>query len=170
MYRGEVKQRTILSMLAVFLILICCFSGCGLSVAPKVGALAPGFTLPTLDGQTVSLDEMRGQPVVLNFWATWCRPCCMEMPYLQEAFNQKGEEVRFIAINLGESEGRAREFAQDMGISFIIALDQNGGVGSAYNIRGIPTTFFIDKKGIICHIRGGAFGSEDELMVLLEGL
>ena len=159
-------------MLAIFLMLSCCFSGCSsspstLAVAPKVGALAPDFTLPILEGQTVSLDKMRGQPVVLNFWATWCGPYRMEMPCLQAAFNQKGQGIRFIAINLGESEKEARQFARYMGISCTVALDRNGAVGNAYNVRYIPTTFLIDKEGVIRHIKMGAFGSKDELMALL---
>lgn len=175
MYQGKIKQRVMLSTLTVLLMLSWCLPGCGrsspaVSVAPEIGALAPGFALPTLDGQTVSLDELRGQPLVLNFWATWCSPCRMEMPYLQAAFNQKGEEVRFIAINLGDNEEKARQFVQYMRMSFTVALDLDLAVGNAYNVRYIPTTFLIDKEGVIRHIKVGAFSSKDELMALLKGL
>jgi len=175
MYPGKIKQRVMLSTLTVLLMLSCCLLGCGssspaLNVAPEIGALAPDFTLPTLDKQVVSLNELRGQPLVLNFWATWCGPCRMEMPYIEAAFNQKGDGVRFIAINLGDKEGKARQFVQYMGMSFTVALDLDLAVGNAYNVRYIPTTFFIDKEGVIRHIKVGPFSSEDELMALLEGL
>lgn len=169
------KQRIMLSTLVILLMLSWCLPGCGssspaLTIAPKIGALAPGFALPTLDKQTVSLDELRGQPLVLNFWATWCSPCRVEMPYIEAAFNQKGEEVRFIAINLGDKEGKAKQFVQYMGMSFTVALDSDLAVGNAYNVRYIPTTFFIDREGVIRHIKVGPFSSEDELMALLESL
>ncbi len=81
-------------------------------VAPKIGHLAPDFTLPTLGGGTVTLSELRGKWVLLNFWAIWCPPCRMEMPYLQAAFEEKGEEIEFIGINLGESREKVRQFAE----------------------------------------------------------
>ena len=135
-----------------------------------MGALAPDFTLSTLEGQKVSLGEMRGKPVVLCFWTTVCGYCRIQMPYLQEAFDQKGGEVRFIAIDLGESEPVVAQFARDNGINFTIALDQDRAVGDAYNVRYRPTTFLVDKEGVIRYIKPGPFSSTDELLALLEGL
>jgi len=93
----------------------------------------------------------------------------MEMPYLQAAFEEKGAEVKFIAVNLGEDVGRVRQFVQDRGLSFTIALDTKK-TGEAYNIRYIPTTFLIDEQGVIRHIKIGAFRSMDEVITLLESL
>lgn len=159
-------------MLAVFAILIWSSSGCGgtSAVAPRVDCLAPDFTLPTLYGETVKLDELRGQPVLLNFWAAWCGPCRQEMPYLQSAFEEKGKEVKFIAINVGEGSGTVKQYIEDRGISFTVALDRNRSVASDYNIRYFPTTFLVDEEGVIKYIRLGAFMSKDELMAMLEGL
>jgi len=78
-------------------------------VAPRIGHMAPDFALPTLDGATVELSELRGRWVLVNFWATWCRYCVIQQPHLQAAFEEKGAEVEFIGINLGESEQKVRE-------------------------------------------------------------
>ena len=173
MMSGAKKKRwVVLSMLAVLAMLSWWGSGCGptLPVAPKVDALAPGFTLLTLDGEAVKLDRLRGQPVLLTFWTTWCWACRQQMPYLQAAFEEKGQEVKFIAINIGESSDTVRQFVEDEGLGFTVALDRNWAVASAYNIRFMPTTFLVDERGVIRHIRLGAFMSKDELMAMLEGL
>ena len=169
------SERVRRSLLLAFLALCWCFPGCGgpavtLEVAPRVGALAPDFTLSTLDGQEVSLGEMRGQSVLLCFWTTVCGYCRLQMPYLQEAFDQKGEEVRFIAIDIGESEPVVTQFAHDNGINFTIALDRDGAVGGTYNVRYRPTTFLIDGEGVIRYIKPGPFSSTEELLALVEGL
>jgi len=175
MVRRQIAGFSRRSLLVVLVVLCCCFAGCGkpsvvLEVAPRVGALAPDFTLSTLEGQKVSLDELRGKPVVLSFWTTVCGDCRIQMPYLQEAFNQKGGEVRFIAIDIGEGEQTVAQFARDNGINFTIALDQDRAVEDAYNVRYRPTTFLVDGEGVIRYIKPGPFGSTDELVALLEGL
>lgn len=78
-------------------------------VAPIVGHVAPDFTLPTLDGGMVVLSELRDKWVLINFWATWCRYCVIQMPYLQAAFEERESEVEFIGINVGESEEKVRK-------------------------------------------------------------
>jgi len=92
------------------------------------------------------------------------------MPYLQAAFEEKGQEVKFIAIDIGESSGTVKQYIEDIGLSFTVALDRNRSVTSAYNIRYFPTTFLVDEQGVIKSIRLGAFMSKDELMAMLEGL
>jgi len=78
-------------------------------IGPVIGYMAPDFSLPTLEGEAVELSELRGRWVLINFWATWCRYCLIQQPYLQAAFEEKGSEVEFIGINLGESEQKVRE-------------------------------------------------------------
>jgi len=140
-----------------------------LKVAPEVGALAPDFTLYDLKGKKLTLSQLRGQKVVLNFWATWCSPCRREMPYLQEAFRQKGDRIKFIGINLGDSADKVEEFKRANGLEFTILVGRKTqDVAGAYNVRYIPTTFFIDEKGIIRQIKIGAFASLSEIIKLLE--
>jgi len=166
MNREKIKRWIVLSMLAI---LAMSSWGCS-TAAPEVGAQAPGFTISTLDGETVTLNELRGQPVLLNFWATWCWYCRYQMPFLQAAFEEKGQEMIFIAINIGEGIDKVQQYAEAEGLVFTVALDSEGAVASAYNIRPIPATFFIDEQGIIKHIRIGAFMSQAELMAVLEDL
>lgn len=172
MNTGRIRRWLVLGVLATFAMLSWSSPGCGSTptVGPIVDALAPDFTLTTLDGETVQLNELRGQPVLVNFWATWCPACRGQMPYFQAAFEQKGQEVKFIAIDVGESSGTVRRYVDATGIGFTVALDRDRSVARAYNIRYFPTTFLVDEKGVIKHIRLGAFGSSDELMAMLESL
>jgi peroxiredoxin len=166
---GEIKRYVISGVLVIFIMLVS-IQGCGLvkSEPLKVGAPAPDFTFPTIDGQTVQLSKLRGQPVLVNFWATWCPPCRAEMPSLQAAFEEKGEEVKFIAVDLQEGLETVQQFAEDFGLSFTIALDYGGNSQADYNLRGIPETFLIDEQGIVRYIKIGPFLNKDELINLLE--
>ena len=116
----------------------------------QVGNLAPDFQLQNLDGQTVSLGNLQGKPVLINFWATWCPPCRSEMPYIQEIYDEwSDKELVVLAINIGESSSKVEEFMQSYNLSFAVLLDTRQDVAQRYNITGIPTTFSIDKNGII---------------------
>jgi len=131
---------------------------------PGIDKLAPDFQLPTLDGKVISLRDFRGRPVLLNFWASWCGPCRFEMPFLENVYRARsGEGLVVLAVNLQESPERVREFVERMGISFPVLLASSPEVPLAYNIRSLPTTFFIDKNGIIRDIKIGAFPNEMEL-------
>ncbi len=118
--------------------------------APAIGHPAPDFTLPTLAGENVTLSDLAGQPVVLNFWASWCGPCRAEMPELQRLHDQLGEAgVTVLGVNQGESPETAAAFLQTLGLSFPAALDQRTGVSQQYLVNSLPTTFFIDRAGVI---------------------
>ena len=108
---------------------------------------APDFTLLDLDGNQVSLGDFAGQPLVINFWATWCPPCQDEMPLLVEAFEREGGQVVFLAISIDEPERAVRRFAEKNDISFIILLDEGGKVASEYQVKSIPITFFVNRDG-----------------------
>lgn len=171
----KTKWQAIFGILAIFVVWVS-ISGCGLSesntsgVGSEVGDVAPDFAFPTIDGQTVQLSKLRGQPVLVNFWITSCHPCRDEMTYIQAAFEEKGNEVKFIAVNLEESLETVRQFAEEMGLSFTIALDSKGESKKTYNVGGIPHTVIIDEQGIIRHIRIAAFQDKDEILSLLESL
>jgi cytochrome c biogenesis protein CcmG/thiol:disulfide interchange protein DsbE len=134
--------------------------------APLPGNSAPNFELQSLDGKTVSLGGLRGQPVMLNFWATWCGPCRIEMPFIQEVFNDpdwKEHGLVILAVNAGESASAARKFMESNNLSFKVLLDAEKEVMMMYNISGIPTTYFIDKDGIIRDVKIGLFQSKAEI-------
>ena len=118
--------------------------------APALGHPAPEFTLPTLDGELLALSDLQGQPVVLNFWATWCGPCRAEMPELQRLHEQLGPAgVVVLGVNQQESIQDVASYRQDLGVDFPTVLDQRLGVSREYAVNSLPTTFFIDREGTI---------------------
>ncbi|MDD5288890.1 MAG: TlpA disulfide reductase family protein [Dehalococcoidales bacterium] len=130
----------------------------------RIGNLAFDFQLQNLDGQNVSLNGLRGNPVMLNFWATWCGPCRGEMPFLQqihETWKDKG--LVLLEIDIQESPALVKKFMTDNNLSIPTILDGNGSVSQAYGITAIPTTIFIDKEGIIRQIVRGAFSSKESI-------
>jgi peroxiredoxin len=128
-------------------------------VGPGVGRLAPDFTLPTLDGGTFRLREQRGKPVVLNFWATWCGPCQRELPVLQRATEHFGDDVVFVGVDQGEEAEVVQSYVDKLGLTFIVPMDADGQVGSDWNVQGLPTTFFIDRSGVIRSLWMGEMNS-----------
>jgi len=116
--------------------------------APVIGRPAPAFRLPSLAGPAQGLTDYRGRPVVLNFWATWCEPCKKEMPALQaEAASRK--DLVILGIDNVEPAVRVKPFVERYGITFPILLDQDGTVIEQYRIVGMPTSFFVDRAGVI---------------------
>jgi len=155
---------TLVIILALGLIIAGCSAGCsseGPTPAPQVGKPAPNFQLPNLGGELVSLSDFQGKPVLINFWQIRCPPCRSEMPYIQEVFEEwSGQGLVVLAINIGESSSKAEMFMEGHNLSFPVLLDIEGKVAEQYNIRGIPTTFSVDKDGIIQAMRIGAFPSK----------
>jgi peroxiredoxin len=101
----------------------------------QVGNVAPDFQLPNLDYETISLNELRGKPVILNFWATWCPACIDEMPYLQEIHEKYSDEgLMLLAIDVGESLSQVEKFLQSNNLSLPVLLDTNGVVAQKYRI------------------------------------
>lgn len=127
---------------------------------------APDFALSTLTGEDFALSKEHGTPVVLNFWATWCGPCQNEMPALQLASERFQGRVKIIGVDQGESAEVVQPFVDEMGISFPIILDYDFTAGELYNVRGMPTTYFIDSTGVIRHIWVGEMNS----ITLAEGI
>jgi cytochrome c biogenesis protein CcmG, thiol:disulfide interchange protein DsbE len=142
----------------------------GLSEAPQVGFLAPDFTLTGTNGKQVSLSDYRGQPVVLNFWATWCPPCRAEMPFFQNASVKYNGRAVILGIDQAESAATVTTFAAQVGVSYPLLLDLDSAVNLRYNIRALPTTIFIDASGVIREIHVGIISQavlEDRIERLL---
>lgn len=120
----------------------------------EIGKSAPDFTLTKLDGTNVKLSDLKGKKVILNFWATWCGPCQQEMPDMEAFYKEHKENVEILAINYTPSEKgggveKVSNFAKEKGITFPILLDKNIDVTTAYKVITIPTSYFIDTKGVI---------------------
>jgi len=135
----------------------------GLIPSPREGFLAPDFTLDTLDGSQITLSDLRGKVVVVNLWTSWCPPCRAEMPAIEavyQANKERGMEVLAVNSTYQDSEANAADFVQGLGLTFPILLDRNGMVSNRYQLRALPTTYFIDRQGIIRSVVPGGPMSE----------
>jgi peroxiredoxin len=122
----------------------------------EVGDMARNFYLQNLEGDTVSLEDFRGQPVLVNFWATWCAPCRLEMPALQasqEAYQEDGLVV--LAVNDQETPDEIAQFVEELDLSLTTLVDQKGIVSELYNVFNFPTTYFVDGDGVITAVHRG---------------
>ncbi len=120
--------------------------------APQAGFLAPDFTLTSLDGETITLSDLRGQVVVLNFWASWCPPCKAEMPAMQHTYQDfKDQGLVVLAVNSTAQDTltAAQDFISQNGLTFPVPLDQSGEITRLYRVQSLPTSFFIGADGVI---------------------
>jgi len=125
-------------------------SDTGIQVAPVKGALAPDFTLVNLEGETVSLSDFQGQPVLINLWATWCGPCRIEMPAIQSRFERYQDEGFIVlAVNFDEHQVDVQAFGDEFGLTFQMLLDPGAEVQKLYRTRSYPSSFFVDRNGVI---------------------
>jgi peroxiredoxin len=131
-----------------------------LQVAPVVGSIAPDFELSDTQQNTIRLSDFRGQAVLLNFWATWCAPCRVEMPAIQSRFDS--HDLAVLAIDFDESSQQVAEFGLEFGLTFPLVLDPGGVVQQLYRVRGYPTSMFLDERGIIQALHIGIM-SESQL-------
>lgn len=141
--------------------------------SPREGFLAPNFELERLQGDPITLQQLRGQVVIVNFWASWCPPCRAEMPALEQTYRAHREQgLEILAVNSThqDSIGAARTFVQEHGLGFPILLDQTGLVGNLYQTRALPTTFFIDRDGVIRKVIIGGPMSETTLRTTVQSL
>ena len=126
------------------------------AVSPHQGKVAPGFSLPLLSGETASLGDYKGQVVLINLWATWCPPCKAEMPTLN-AYYESNKDKGFVvlAVNDHEDAATVSSFIKNSDFTFPVLLDTRSQVLDTYNVRALPTTFVIDRNGVIQHVHMG---------------
>jgi len=117
---------------------------------PLKGHPAPDFTLQTMTGEPLALSDLRGKAVVLNFWATWCPPCRAEMPELQAAYAAYAPGgLVVLGVNQAEDRATVQAFLDELGLTFPVVLDTQYEAASRYSVNSLPTTFFIDRDGVI---------------------
>jgi thiol-disulfide isomerase/thioredoxin len=149
-----------------------------LSTAPYVGNLAPDFTLQAVDGRTITLSDYTadgtpvvGTPVVLNFWATWCPPCRIEMPYFESVNQRYGGDVAILGLNQAESAAIIEAYARENNLTYPLLVDGDMKVNNLYGVLNLPTTIFIDGNGIVREVLIGTISRavlEDRIDKLLE--
>jgi len=133
-----------------------------------LGRTAPGFRAPTFDGGEFVLEDVRGTPVVLSFWASWCGPCRHELPALSELQKQR-DDVAVYAINVDRERGRAEQFLRQVKVELPIVWDNESAAMGAYNVLSMPTLFLIDAQGTVKFSKTG-FSQDKGLAELVQAL
>lgn len=116
---------------------------------PSLDAPAPEFKLDSLSGDSIQLEDYRGKPLLLNFWATWCAPCRLEMPAFQSRYEKYAGELAVVAVNNVENPSDVQAFVDEFGLTFDILLDPDAQVQRLYLVRGYPTSILIDADGVM---------------------
>lgn len=124
----------------------------GRIIAPEAGALAPSLTLATLEGEMIATDALTDRIMILNYWATWCAPCRIEMPALQELSERYPHDVTVLGINAGEPPDAIYAWRDHFGLTFALLLDPDGAAARDYRLRGQPTTVIVAPGGVIYEI------------------
>lgn len=134
--------------------------GRSLDFSPVVGNPAPDFTLEDLSGEPVRLADQLGKVVLINFWATWCGPCRLEMPAFQARAERFASQLAILAVNFDEPAEQVQEFVDEFGLTFPVLLDPGAKVQELYRVRGYPTTYVVDSEGIIQFVHIGLLTEE----------
>jgi peroxiredoxin len=129
----------------------------GLDIGLDEGDLAPDFEFSAFDGQRRKLSDFRGQAVFLNFWATWCGPCRVELPDMEAVLrNHAGDRLAVVGVNSGESFSRAEAYIRDLGVELTaLAFDPRQDIVKRYAVNGLPVSYFIDRDGVITRVSTG---------------
>lgn len=165
------KSSVLLVLLFSGILMLSSFTGCGTqedNVAAPAVVAAPDFTVTLFDGGRLTLLELRGKPVVLNVWASWCPPCRTEAPTLEpvwQAYKDKG--VVFLGVDVQDDEEDARAFIEEFGLTYPNGRGNDNEIATSYRISGIPSTFFITRDGMIARRWVGAI-PEKQLVAFTE--
>jgi thiol-disulfide isomerase/thioredoxin len=139
--------------------------------APQTGFGAPNFALQGIDGKTYTLSELKGSAVLVNLWATWCPPCRAEMPAIENAYREyKDQGFIVLAVNMTYQDDGAAipPFKKEYNLTFPILLDEKGFVGAAYQLRSLPSSYFINRAGVISEVVIGGPMAEALLRMRIE--
>ena len=141
--------------------------------SPREGFQAPAISLERLDGGVQDLASLRGKVVIVNYWATWCPPCRAEMPALERTYQaHKDEGLEILAVNATNQDSitAVEQFVLEYGLTFPVLLDDDGSVGARYQTRALPSTYFIDRQGVIQKVIIGGPMSETTLRTTVKRL
>lgn len=126
------------------------------NVGTSLGEVAPDFTGETLDGELVTLSELRGKVVLLNVFASWCAPCLLETPHLVEAAGTYGDKLVIVGLNLNERPEAVANYRDEFDVPYPLVMDPEGEILEVYTPIGLPTSWFIDPQGVVSYVHAGA--------------
>lgn len=149
--RGLLKKLAILVPIVAFLGVLWFALGFeAQKPSPLLGRSAPDFTLPLFSGGELRLSSLRGRVVLVNFWASWCLACRQEAPYLEQAWRRyRDQGLVVLGVNIWDTDRDARAYIREFGHTFPNGPDRRGTVAIAYGVRGVPESYFIDRRGVI---------------------
>ena len=156
------KWRSLTLIMGLALVLASLFMAC--AKQSEQARLAPDFTLQDIDGESITLNDFRGKPIMLTFWAIQCPSCKVQAPYIQAFYDKwSSERVALLTINVGDSPAFVQDFVTQQGYTYPVLLDPQGKVAQTYGIPGVPITFFITTEGIAKAYKIGPFQSREEI-------
>jgi cytochrome c biogenesis protein CcmG, thiol:disulfide interchange protein DsbE len=156
------QRGTLLAGLA--LLLAACSGGDDGEVA---GPPVPDREFETFEGEVTSLPELAGEPIVVNFWASWCAPCIAEMPDFETVHRDLEGRARFLGLNTQDDRAAADDLVEQTGVTYDLALDPDGDLFRDFEVFAMPSTYFVDRDGIIVHRHGG-LATEGQLRDLID--
>jgi peroxiredoxin len=133
------------------------------NVSPSVGHMAPDFELVNLTGQSIRLGDLRGRPVLINFWATWCGYCLQELPVIEKYYERYASEFIVLAVDVGDSPSDVRSVVTKYGFTFPVLRDPDSNVFQQYRLDSFPVTFVLDTEGIVL-VKHQGYMSENKLV------
>lgn len=150
------KSIKIVTLIQIFAALALSAGLAHTAMAEAIQGAAPNFTLKSGSGKNIKLSELRGQVVMINFWASWCGPCRQEMPVLDQLY-QRYKDLGFtvLGVNVDEHPEQAKSLLKDVPVTFPILFDSENSVSKLYNIKGMPTTVLVDRNGNMRHLYMG---------------
>jgi len=141
--------------------------------APQKGFSAPDFELQAIDGETIRLSDLHGQPVLINLWATWCPPCREEMQTIEKVYNEYKEQgLQVLAVNMAYQDDprKIEHFVTEQNLTFPVLLDESGNMANDYQMRSLPSSFFIRRDGVIAEVVIGGPMAEALLRTRIENI
>ncbi|MHC1781687.1 MAG: TlpA family protein disulfide reductase [Anaerolineaceae bacterium] len=138
----------------------------------SVGKDVPAFTFTSFEGQTTETADLNGKVIVLNFWASWCKPCEQEAAEMETAWKkyQPDGEVVFLGVDYVDTEPEARRYLEKFAITYPNGPDLRTSISQLFRIRGVPETYIIDQEGKLAYVKIGPFSSVEEIESMIEGL
>jgi len=134
---------------------------------PDAGPPVTDRTFETFEGQQVSLDGFEGEPLVVNFWASWCPPCIAEMPEFERVHLERRDEVRFVGLNTQDSREQAEALVERTGVTYDLGLDPDGDLFNDFEVIAMPSTYFVNAAGAVVHRHAGIL-NEQQLHDLID--